>query len=111
MSANDFENKDKQELQIAANNFVPTIFHQNVEITSAYIETRIYDEAYSKRNSETLYITEKYRGDDTKLNDFERTYRFTLVNNSDWVYSGFSGIANYTGPGYSREYLPLKKSN
>ena len=108
VSSNDLENKDKNMLQIVKVNFIPTIFHEGIELTTAYIETVLYDEAHSELNSRTLYIEEKYSGNDEMLKDFWRTYSFTLENNSDWIYSGFSGDANYAGSNLSREYLPLK---
>jgi hypothetical protein len=108
VSANDLEDKSKQILRMVKENFVPTYLHQGIEITAAYTETILYKEAYSRRNSRTLYIEIKYYGNDEKLKYFWRTYRFTMEKDGDRVYTGFSGIANYSGEGFSRDYLPLK---
>jgi len=109
ISANDEENPLVSDLRIAEDIFVPTLFHQEIDMTEAYIEQFIYDEEYSERNHTNLYIIEKYSGTDEKMKSFSRTYHFSLTNGKEWKYEGFSGAANLAGEGYFRNYLSLKQ--
>ncbi|CDW99987.1 hypothetical protein AT727_00105 [Desulfitobacterium hafniense] len=111
ISANDEGNPMVSDLRIAEDNFVPTLFHQEIDIAEAYTEQLIYEEKNSERNHTNLYIIEEYSGTDEKMKGFSRTYHFSLTNGKEWKYEGFSGAANLAGEGYFRDYLSLKQED
>lgn len=106
----DYDDEQKEVLELNVSYFCPTIFHEGIEITDAYIEYSTYEDTNAYLDSTILYVVEEYCGDDEILKDLNinRTYSFVLKNDSDWVYRGRSGSFNYMGEGLSSTYLPLK---
>jgi len=54
-------------------------------------------------------LKEEYNGDDEKLKGWEREYIFTLNENGEWRFNGFSGEVNFLGEDYNMNYLELKR--
>lgn len=104
----DWNDTDKQELDLIKENFFPTVFHKDIEVTNAYIETVIYNEEYSYFNSETLYIEEQYMGNVEIMDSFLRKYHLSNNANDEWIVIDMSGRSNYGGKEYSSSTLPLK---
>ena len=101
----EFENKDVKVLSLHKNLFYPTIYHQGIEIVSAYSETTFYKDAFL--NFTMLHIYEKYTGDDPKMADWSKEYIFIKRNNGEWAFgSGVGG--NIRKEGINNHYLPFK---
>lgn len=108
----DWENKELTTLDLIQKHFYPTIYHQDVEITEAYIEKILDDDPHPLLDRERLHIHMKYVGDDPLLQDFQRVYIFSKNDRDEWFLNGLSGILNVAeGEKFHPAYLELKKSD
>ena len=102
----EFEDKSNTTLHLNQNIFYPTIFHEDIELVSAFIENT-YSEDYKLRSRE-LFIKEEYLGDDEMLNGWQKTYIYSENEEGKWELQAFDGQLNLIGDGFNRVYLKLK---
>lgn len=104
----DMDNEQLSELPVLPNMFYPILKHENIEITEAYVDKKIYVEEHSALNKETLFIKEAYTGEDEYLKEHYRTYIFEKDPQGGWRFKAFSGTLNYSGESFTPTYLPYK---
>lgn len=91
-----FELRPDETYQVCTDLIYPTVFHQDVEVTSAVIRTWIYDKAHSGFDQEKLIVTEEYTGEEPLLKGFERRYLFERDSQGVWQYDSLSGVSVYS---------------
>jgi hypothetical protein len=96
----------KTDMYIEQNTFYPTAFHKGIDIKSASIHNIYYE--YEAFNTSYLEITEKYRGEDKMMEEWERTYIFRKDEEGQWGLYTFSGTMNFAGEGFNAKYLEFK---
>lgn len=105
----DYRNSGEKDLRLLEDfNFFPTIYHEGIEITDAYIEKR-YDRDTGKLFSEYLCIEEKFVGDIEKyvhLKKFSKENYFEEDTDGNWRFHHFSGDVNISNGG--AYYLDFK---
>lgn len=117
---------------VSEGQFFPTIWHEGIEITDAYIEKTVLPAPEESSEAESaapegeeaeiaetepaapeirkyLVVVEGYTGEDPLLTDFSRTNRFVRGENGAWVFDSFQGNINVGGEGLNQTYLPLKE--
>jgi len=100
------ENEKLDILRLIADMFYPTIYHEDVEITSASVINRYYED--SSLNTSMLTIKISYLGEDSKLRNWYREYIYTKQPDGSWLFSHFDGQTNFLGDGFKKDYLKLK---
>ena len=79
----------------------PTVFHEDIAVTSAVIRRETYQEEYSFFDKTQLIVTETYNGDAPMMQDFERRYIFETDENGEWILEHCSGVIEYSFAGES----------
>lgn len=101
------EAEDTEELYLYKDYFVPTVFHEGIEIKKAFVQKTVYkDERF---NTEILHVEVGYTGSDELLKNFGRTYLFIKTKDDAWELVGDEGVDYFQGAGYNPTYLPLVK--
>ncbi|SYX83934.1 hypothetical protein [Paenibacillus alvei] len=96
----------ESDIYVQQNTLYPTVFHKGITITNAVINKSYF---VNDQTQTRLSIKEDYNGDDEKLKGWEREYIFTLNENGEWRFNGFSGEVNFLGEDYNMNYLELKR--
>jgi len=77
----------------------PTIYHENIAVTSAVVRRTLYKEEYSGFDKEELIITETYNGNEPMMKDFERRVIFVRGADGKWELDVCSGTIVYSFAG------------
>lgn len=89
--------------------FCPTIFHEGMEISQAYVDTDTYEmEVFG---SSFLVIEMIYTGDNELFQDFKKTYVYRKNLEYTWDFYAIGDNAIYIGEDYSPTMLPLKEDS
>lgn len=91
----DSEKKTEADSFMIQDTFYPTLFHEGITVTDAFIEKTYYENEFF--NETYLTIKQEYTGDDPKLQDWAREYIFTENDDGDWEIYGFAGEMNFVG--------------
>ncbi|WP_026673566.1 hypothetical protein [Alkalihalobacterium bogoriense] len=87
--------------------FYPTVFHEGITVTDAFIEKTYYENEFF--NETYLTIKQEYTGYDPKLQDWVREYIFTENDDGNWEIYGFAGEMNFVGEDNNMNYLDRKE--
>ena len=106
-----FYNKEFEDEQISVfhlkkDTFYPTVYHKDVEVVSTKVANTYYEDEFL--NTSILTIKEEYIGKDSKLEDWYREYLYKKSNEGKWVFYAFGGQVNFSGEGFTSDYLELK---
>ena len=95
----DFVLKADAEYELLTDMTYPTIYHENIAVTSAVVRRTLYKEEYSGFDKEELIITETYSGNEPMMKDFERRVIFVRGADGEWELDVCSGTIVYSFSG------------
>jgi hypothetical protein len=102
----EFEDESVNVLYLNDNMFYPTLYHEDIELTSAKITDYFYED--NSLNMSILTIRIEYTGDDANLKEWYRESNYKKIDNT-WVFDHFTGPQqNFLGDEFKPDYLKLK---
>ena len=102
----EFEDKSVNVLHLNKNMFYPTIYHEDIELTSAKVEDIHYE--FKALDMTMLKIKIEYIGGDSRLKGWFREYIYRKTDNNTWAFDALGGQDNFLGVDFKPDYLKLK---